>query len=261
MAKHEHIKLDKGLGQHFLADVDYLHRIVDTIGEHVGDMSMVEVGPGAGAMSEYFMRKENYKLIEYDERWANYLPDKYPHLEGKVFNQDFLQTDLNTLFDEEFAVIGNFPYNISSQILFKILDYKEKIPVMVGMFQKEVAERAAGKEGKKTYGILSVLLSAYYDTEYLFDVPREAFNPPPKVTSGVMMMKRKKSLDLPCDAKLLKQIVKMSFNQRRKTLRNSLKPMINHNEELKQLEIFDKRPEQLSVDAFFNLTNLIATNR
>ena len=184
---------------------------------------------------------------------------EFPSLDGRVIEADFLKLDLEDIFDKPFAVVGNFPYNISSQIVFHILDYKDIIPVMLGMFQKEVAERISAKEGSKAYGIISVLTQLYYEAEYLFDVPREAFNPPPKVMSGVMVMKRRKE-DFNIDESLFRQVVKLSFNQRRKTLRNSLKQLLR-DEEVKSLDIFNLRPEQLSLDAFLNLVNIIALQK
>lgn len=255
MAKHANLNLNKSLGQHFLTDKYVLKQIADVVFLHCGNLPLVEIGPGAGALTDFLIETEKYQLIEFDKRWSEHLQQKYPQLKGRITEGDVLRVDFQTLFDEEFAVVGNFPYNISSQILFKILENKEKVPAMVGMFQKEVAERVCSKEGSKAFGILSVLLQVFYDVEYLFDVPREAFNPPPKVISGVMMMKRKENLVLPCNEVLFKQVVKTAFNQRRKTMRNSLKSMMN--EKLKELEIFDLRPEQLSVRAFINLTNII----
>lgn len=258
MAKHQHLSLKKSLGQHFLKDEQVLLQIVDEIKKTCGNLPLVEVGPGAGALSKYFLEYPNYRLIEFDERWVTFLKEQYPTLKDKIIQKDFLQLNLDDILTAPTAIVGNFPYNISSQILFKILDYKDNVPFMVGMFQKEVAERVCSPEGSKAYGIISVLLQAFYETEYLFDVPREAFNPPPKVVSGVMKMTRKSNASLPCNEQKFKSVVKLAFNQRRKTLRNSLKSMLNDN--IKTLEIFDKRPEQLSVEAFVNLTNIIDWN-
>lgn len=259
MAKHQHLSLKKSLGQHFLKDEQVLLKIVDEINNTCGNLPLIEVGPGAGALSKYFIEHTNYRLIEFDERWVVYLQEQYPSLKSKIIQKDFLQLNLQDILKTPTAIIGNFPYNISSQILFKILDYKDNVPFMVGMFQKEVAQRVCSPEGSKAYGIISVLLQAFYKTEYLFDVPREAFNPPPKVVSGVMKMTRKSNATLPCNEQKFKSVVKSAFNQRRKTLRNSLKSMLNDN--IKDLEIFNKRPEQLSVEAFVNLTNIIDLNR
>lgn len=257
MAKHANLSLNKSLGQHFLTDKVVLQKIADAVKQHCGSLPLVEIGPGAGALTDYLIFRDDYKLIEFDKRWSAHLQQKYPQLHGRITEGDVLRVDFDKLFDTQFAVVGNFPYNISSQILFKILEHKEKVPVMVGMFQKEVAERVCSKEGSKAFGILSVLLQVFYDVEYLFDVPREAFNPPPQVVSGVMMMKVKENYTLPCNEVLFKQVVKTAFNQRRKTLRNSLKSMMN--ESIKELELFNLRPEQLSVRAFINLTNIIET--
>lgn len=259
MAKHQDIRLNKGLGQHFLQDQYVLSRIFEAIEEHAGDLPLLEVGPGAGALSALLLEREEYKLVEFDSRWVGHLQKEFPKLKDRIIEADFLELDLEKIFDSPFAVVGNFPYNISSQIVFHILDYRDKVPLMLGMFQKEVAARICAKEGSKTYGILSVLTQLYYETEYLFDVPREAFNPPPKVISGVMVMKRR-SHDFDIDESLFKQVVKLAFNQRRKTLRNSLKQLLR-DEEVKALDIFNMRPEQLSLDAFLNLVNILALQK
>lgn len=256
MAKQHDIKLNKGLGQHFLKDTEVLRKIVWAIDDNIKEeIPFVEVGPGAGALTQFIYKREGLKLIEFDTRWAELLKEKYPSLKDSIYNLDFLKMELDTIYDS-MAVIGNFPYNISSQILFKVLDYKENVPYVLGMFQKEVALRICSKPGNKTYGILSVLLQAFYEATYLFDVSREAFDPPPKVMSGVLVLKRRDQLTLPCNEKFLKQIVKQSFGQRRKTLRNSLKSLIK-TEEIRELSIFDLRPEALGVDGFINLTNLL----
>ncbi|MGB1017652.1 MAG: 16S rRNA (adenine(1518)-N(6)/adenine(1519)-N(6))-dimethyltransferase RsmA [Chitinophagales bacterium] len=260
MAKHANIKLDKSLGQHFLTDQGILNRIFEVVQEHIPDgENIIEVGPGAGALTKYLAKRENYSLIEFDARWAKHLAEKYPNLAANIYNVDFLNLDLTSLHNS-MHVVGNFPYNISTQIMFKVLDYKENVPSVIGMFQKEVAQRICSKHGSKAYGIISVLIQAYYHAEYLFDVPRESFNPPPKVISGVLKLTRKDNLSLNCNPKFLKQIVKMAFNQRRKTLRNSLKQLIS-NDAVKELDVFNKRPEALSVDAFINLTNILDTYR
>jgi len=256
LAKHSNIKLDKSLGQHFLNDAHILEKIVDAINRNIdAKENIIEVGPGAGAMTAYLYKRENFSLVEFDQRWADYLLTKFPNLKGRIYNLDFLKLELDTIYNS-MAIVGNFPYNISSQIMFKVLDYQEKVPVVLGMFQKEVAERICSGPSSKDYGILSVLLQVYYEAEYLFDVPREAFNPPPKVVSGVMVLRRKQNLHINHNEKFFKQVVKMAFQQRRKTLRNSLKALIK-SDEIKELEIFNKRPEQLSVDAFINITNIL----
>lgn len=234
-------------------------RIYNSVEQHCSGLPLLEVGPGSGALSNFLKHKENYKLVEYDDRWAEFLPNEYPELKDKVINVDFLQYDLNLPFEENYAVVGNFPYNISSQIVFHILEYKDKIPASLGMFQKEVAKRIASKEGSKEYGILSVLTQLYYEVEYLFDVPREAFNPPPKVISGVMVMKRR-TVDFEVNHAFFKSIVKIAFGQRRKTLRNSLQQFIK-NDAVKALDIFNRRPEQLSLEAFINLSNMLETQQ
>ena len=259
MAKHQDIKLNKALGQHFLTDQEVLRRIHQLIISECADLPMVEVGPGAGALSALLKDIEDYKLIEYDKRWVQHLITTYPELENKVVNADFLQTNLNDLFEGPFAVVGNFPYNISSQIVFKIMEYKEKVPVMIGMFQKEMARRICAQGGNKEFGVISALTQLFYETEYLFDVPREAFNPPPKVVSGIMMMKRREK-DFVVNPVFFKSVVKIAFSQRRKTLRNSLKQFLK-DEEVKALAIFDKRPEHLSVEAFVNLSNILESKQ
>lgn len=255
MAKHRDIRLNKSLGQHFLRDESVLTQIHDTINEHTEGLPLLEVGPGAGALSRLLQDKEEYKLVEFDPRWVKHLQEEYPKLQGSIIHADFLQTNLTDFFGEPYAVVGNFPYNISSQIVFKILDYKDHIPVMVGMFQKEMAKRICANSGSKALGIISLLTQLYYETEYLFDVPQEAFNPPPKVVSGVMLMKRRQQ-DFSVNPVFFKKMVKLAFNQRRKTLRNSLKQYLK-NDELKALEIFNLRPEQLNLDAFINLSNML----
>jgi len=256
LAKHSNIKLNKGLGQHFLTDAEVLRWIVWSIDDNLKEkIPFVEVGPGAGALTHYLQNREGYKLIEFDTRWADHLKEKFPKLKEQIYNVDFLKMELDTIYSS-MAIVGNFPYNISSQILFKVLDYKENVPFVLGMFQKEVAKRICSTPGNKSYGILSVLIQAFYEAEYLFDVPREAFNPPPKVVSGVLVLKRKERLTLPCNEKFFKQIIKQSFGQRRKTLRNSLKSLIP-NDKIKELEVFNLRPEALSVDAFINIANML----
>jgi 16S rRNA (adenine1518-N6/adenine1519-N6)-dimethyltransferase len=259
LAKHQNIHLNKALGQHFLTDRVVLQEIFNAIETHCGDLPLLEVGPGAGALTELLKGKPNYKLVEYDKRWADHLTSSFVQLQNKVINEDFLQMNLDDAFMEPFAVVGNFPYNISSQIVFKIIDYKDRVPVMLGMFQREMAQRICANEGSKTYGIISVLTQLYFETTYLFDVNPDAFNPPPKVVSGVMVMKRR-TIDFEVNPSFFKSVVKIAFNQRRKTLRNSLKQFLQ-NEELKALPIFDLRPEQLSLHAFINLTNILESKQ
>jgi 16S rRNA (adenine1518-N6/adenine1519-N6)-dimethyltransferase len=200
--------------------------------------------------------------VELDKESVEYLGEHFPELDGKIISADFLKLDLQEVFGkDDFCVIGNYPYNISSQILFKVLDYKDQIPCCSGMFQREVAQRVAAPPGSKTYGILSVLLQAWYDIEYLFTVPEHVFNPPPKVKSGVIKLTRNGVTDLGCDEKLFKTVVKTSFGQRRKTLRNSLRSMVGGNTDVLNQAIFAMRPEQLSVAQFIELTNIIEENR
>lgn len=247
------MKPKKSYGQHFLRVESISEKIADSLLSNVKEVA--EIGPGQGMLTKYLLEKD-YKLIaiEADKDMVGYLANHYPRL--KVVSEDFLKVKLEEYFNNEFAVIGNFPYNISSQIVFKIIEYKEQIPEMVGMFQKEMAERIVAPPGSKTYGVISVLTQAYYEGEYLFTVNREAFNPPPKVTSAVIRLTRKKNLDLGCDEKLFRRIVKTSFQQRRKMLRNTLKPF-TQNKELLQDEFFQQRPERLSVVDFVRIANLL----
>ena len=252
------VKAKKHLGQHFLTDLSIAKKIVDSLSQTNQYKKVVEVGPGMGVLTQYLIEQENYQTfpIDVDRESIGYLVEKYPQLKGNIIYGDFLKMDLNDIAGKEaFAVIGNFPYNISTQILFKVLDYKNQIPEVVGMFQKEVAERFAAPPGSKTYGITSVLLQAFYNVEYLFTVGPEVFDPPPKVQSAVIRFVRNEKLTLDCDEKKFKAIVKMAFNQRRKMMRKSLKILLN--DSIKDDEIFTKRPEQLSVEEFVEITNLI----
>lgn len=243
--------LKKSLGQHFLKDDSICLKIVDALQKNDFNQ-LVEVGAGAGALTKHLIKLQNidFKTVELDDEKVPYLLKQYPVLEGKIIHQDFLQIDAP--FKEEFVVIGNFPYNISSQILFKVLDWKMQVPVVIGMFQKEVAVRVAAKPNNKDYGIISVLIQAFYDVEYLFDVPPESFNPPPKVMSGVIQLTRKKEFANFKSEKQFFNLVKAAFNQRRKMLRNPLKTLFSA-EDL-QNELFTKRAENLSVQDFANLT-------
>ena len=219
---------------------------------------MLEIGPGIGVLTKYLLQKKTTTyVIEIDTESVEYLKSHYLNLADRIIEKDFLKYDINQVFkDEPFAITGNFPYNISSQILFKTLELRQQIPEFSGMFQKEVAQRICSKEGSKVYGILSVLTQAFYDAEYLFTVPPSVFNPPPKVDSGVLRLTRKANYQLPCDEALFFKVVKTAFQQRRKTLRNSLKTF-NLSDNLKANTIFDQRPEQLSVNAFIELTSAI----
>lgn len=241
----------KSLGQHFLKDELIIEKIISVLQQ--GSFSnLLEVGPGAGALTKHLMNISgvNFKAVELDEEKVVYLSKKYPALADKVIHQSFL--DMDRPFAEPFTVIGNFPYNISTQILFKILDWKEDVPCIIGMFQKEVAERAASKEGSKVYGVLSVLMQAYYEIEYLFDVGNECFDPPPKVQSGVIRMTRKATPLGYKNERAFFVLVKTAFNQRRKTLRNGVKGLFSA--DTLQDEIFLKRAEALSVEDFAALT-------
>lgn len=258
----QQVKAKKNLGQHFLTDLSVAQRIADTLLDYM-ETPVLEIGPGMGVLTQYLIADgHDLKVVELDTESVEYLNEHYPELDGRIISADFLKLNLTEIFgDREFCVIGNYPYNISSQILFKILDYKDQVPCCSGMFQREVAQRVAAPPGSKTYGILSVLLQAWYDIEYLFTVPEHVFNPPPKVKSGVIKLTRNSVTDLGCDEKLFKTVVKTSFGQRRKTLRNSLRSMVQNDAEILQNPIFAMRPEQLSVAQFIELTNIIDTTR
>ncbi|MDR2954282.1 MAG: 16S rRNA (adenine(1518)-N(6)/adenine(1519)-N(6))-dimethyltransferase RsmA [Prevotella sp.] len=252
------VRPKKFLGQHFLKDLDIARRIADTL-DDFPNVPVMEVGPGMGVLTQFLIEKErDLKVVELDRESIPYLNDHYPSLHGNIIEGDFLTLDLAAIYNEKFCVIGNYPYNISSQIFFKVLDYKNQIPCCSGMIQKEVAERIAAKPGGKIYGILSVLLQAWYDVEYLFTVSEKVFDPPPKVKSAVVKLTRNKRTKLNCDEKLFKTVVKTSFNQRRKTLRNSIKPLLGKECEIYSNPIFGERPERLSVADFEDLTNLVA---
>jgi 16S rRNA (adenine1518-N6/adenine1519-N6)-dimethyltransferase len=253
--------LKKSLGQHFLKDESVLQKIADAIGDLGRFKAVVEIGPGMGALTAYLIKNkpDNFYVVELDDRWAAHLLQTYPILRGKLIHQDFLQTDL-TFLQNPSHIVGNFPYNISSQIVFKIIDHRNVVSEMTGMFQKEVALRIAAKPGSKDYGVMSVLAQAFYDCQYLFDVPPESFNPPPKVMSGVIRLTRREIKTLNCNEDQFKKVVKTAFNQRRKTMRNSLKELVN-DKALLENDTFNLRPEQLSVAAFEELTRLIYTEK
>ncbi|RHJ90821.1 16S rRNA (adenine(1518)-N(6)/adenine(1519)-N(6))-dimethyltransferase RsmA [Parabacteroides bouchesdurhonensis] len=254
------VKPKKALGQHFLKDLQIAQRIADTVADFKGS-PILEIGPGMGVLTQFLLEAgHDLTVVELDRESVDYLEQNFPALSGRIIGADFLKLDLSTLFDRPFCVIGNYPYNISSQIFFKVLDYKEQIPCCSGMLQKEVAERLAAGPGSKTYGILSVLLQAWYDVEYLFTVSEHVFDPPPKVKSAVLRMVRNDRKELGCDEKLFKTVIKTSFNQRRKTLRNSMKPLLGKDCPDYVLPIFDKRPEQLSVEQFVELTLITERN-
>ena len=250
------VRAKKHLGQHFLRDLEVARRIAASLPLD-GRTSVLEIGPGTGVLTQFLLENPDIDLtaVELDSESVVYLHQHFPQL--KVVEADFLKMDLKSLFSDKFCVIGNLPYNISSQIFFKMLDNKNQIPCLVGMIQKEVAERMAAKEGNKTYGILSVLMQAYYSIDYLFTVHEHVFDPPPKVKSAVIRLTRNDVSRINCDEKLFKTVVKTAFNQRRKQMRNSLKPLIAKENPVFADPIFDKRPEQLSVDAFIELTNMI----
>jgi len=243
--------LKKSLGQHFLKDESICKKIVDALQAHPVHQ-LVEVGPGAGALTKYLLPNDIYqfKAIELDEEKVVYLLKTFPAIANKVINADFLH--ITAPFEGSFTVVGNFPYNISSQILFKILEWKDQVPVVIGMFQKEVAQRVAAHEGSKTYGIISILIQAYYEVEYLFDVPPESFTPPPKVMSGVIRLVRKSTTYNVKSDKAFVQLVKMAFNQRRKMMRNAVKGLFLP--EILADEFFNKRAEQVSIEEFAALT-------
>lgn len=245
----------KFLGQHFLKDENIARQIADSL--TATTPHVLEIGPGMGVLTKYLYNKEglDFHAIEIDRESVAYLHEHYPTLH--VIEGDFLALDLSTLFSEPFAVIGNFPYNISSQILFKVFDNRNCIPEVVGMFQKEVAERVAAKPGSKTYGILSVLLSAFYNIEYLFTVHENVFNPPPKVKSAVIRLRRNGVTSLECDETLFVKVVKIGFNQRRKTLRNALKQLSLPLDAI-PAQLLSLRAEQLSVNDFIILTKSLS---
>lgn len=293
------VRAKKALGQHFLTDQNIAKSIVAALQlpaaggkavasegkvnaevasvpsiqlttEQPARMKVLEIGPGMGVLSQYLLQRQDVdlRMIEIDDESVEYLESHFPQAHGRVIFGDFLKLDIDELFPEEFHVIGNFPYNISSQIFFRIIDYRNRIPQTVCMIQKEVAERIAEKPGSKTYGILSVLLQAWYDIEYLFTVGSGAFAPPPKVQSAVIRLTRNRRTSLDCDENAFKNIVKTAFGQRRKTLRNSLKPIIAakatkegwDTEALTSFTsapVFELRPERLSVEDFIGLTNLL----
>lgn len=244
-------RLKKSLGQHFLKDESIINKIVAALQEDPFK-NLLEVGPGAGALTKNLIKIPGitFKAVELDDEKVPLLKSKYPVLSGKIIHQDFLQ--IEKPFEEPFTVIGNFPYNISTEILFKILDWKDEVPVVIGMFQKEVAQRIAARPGNKIYGVTSALIQPFYDIEYLFDVPPESFTPPPKVMSGMIRLKRRKeTLNVKSD-RAYKVLVKTAFNQRRKTLRNAVKPLFDAT--VIQEDIFTKRAEALSIEDFAELT-------
>lgn len=253
------VRAKKHLGQHFLTDLNIAQKIADTL-TLKNYHCVLEIGAGMGVLTQFLLKKPiEVFVVEIDKESVNYLEQHFPELENRILAHDFLKLDIASFFKKQpLAIIGNFPYNISSQIVFKLLEIRDLVPEFSGMFQKEVAERICQKAGSKTYGILSVLIQAFYDTEYLFSVSENVFSPPPKVKSGVLRLIRKENYTLNCDEKLFFSVVKNAFQQRRKTLRNSLKTMLY--DSIKEEKIFDKRPEQLSVDDFIWITQQIEKN-
>lgn len=254
------VRPKKNLGQHFLTDLNIAKRIADTVDEPYVELPVLEVGPGMGVMTQYLVEKDRpLKVVEIDRESVAYLRENFPRLINNIIGGDFLRMDLNEVFDgQQFVLTGNYPYDISSQIFFKMLDNKDLIPCCTGMIQHEVAVRMAAEPGNKQYGILSVLIQAWYDVEYLFTVEPSVFNPPPKVQSAVIRMTRNAVTDLGCDEKLFKRIVKATFNQRRKMLRVSLRQICNPRPEFFDDPMMTRRPEQLSIPEFVELTNKVA---
>jgi len=253
------VRAKKALGQHFLTDQSVAQGIVEAL-RHSEDLprAVLEIGPGMGVLTRYLLAREDIdlKLVELDGESVEYLLTHFPGMQGKLYEADYLKLDIHALFPGKYRVIGNFPYNISSQIFFKILDDRNLVPEVVCMIQKEVAQRIAEKPGTKTYGILSVLLQAWYDIDYIMSVGSGAFAPPPKVQSAVIRLRRNSRTDLGCDEKMFRQVVKTAFNQRRKTLRNALKPLFPEGF-VSADPIFDLRAERLSVEDFVRLTLLL----
>ena len=255
------VRPKKNLGQHFLTDLSIARRIADTV-DACPDIPVLEIGPGMGVLTQYLVTKDReVKAVEIDSESVAYLHDNFPKLRDNIIGDDFLRMDLNEIFaGHQFVLTGNYPYDISSQIFFKMLDYKDLIPCCTGMIQREVALRMASEPGNKAYGILSVLIQAWYDVEYLFTVDEHVFNPPPKVKSAVIRMTRNGVTDIGCDERLFKRIVKAVFNQRRKMLRVSLRQIFSGmpaRPEFYTNEVMTKRPEQLSVAQFVELTNMV----
>ena len=255
------VKPKKNLGQHFLTDLDIARRIADTV-DACPDIPVLEIGPGMGVLTQYLVEKpREVKAVEIDSESVAYLYEKFPKLRENILGEDFLLMDLTQVFGgKQFVLTGNYPYDISSQIFFKMLDYKNLIPCCTGMIQREVALRMAAAPGSKTYGILSVLMQAWYDVEYLFTVDENVFNPPPKVKSAVIRMTRNEVTDIGCDERLFKRVVKTVFNQRRKMLRVSLRQIFNvakPTDGFYEQDIMTKRPEQLSIAQFVDLTNMV----
>ena len=253
------IRPKKSLGQHFLKDLGIAQRIAETLAAYRG-LPVLEVGPGTGVLTQFLLAAgHDLTVVEIDRASIDYLCTHFSALNGRIIDEDFLSMHLERLYDSSFCVIGNYPYYISSQIFFKVLEHRDRVVCCSGMIQKEVAERLAASPGRKTYGILSALIQPWYDVEYLFTVSEQVFDPPPKVKSAVIRMTRNSRTDLGCDEALYKKVVKTSFNQRRKTLRNSMKPLLGKDYPDYADMIFDKRPEQLGIDDFVRLTKMTDT--
>lgn len=253
------VRPKKSLGQHFLTDLQIAKDIADTV-DYCPDIPVLEIGPGMGMLTQFLAKKSReLKVVELDRESVAYLKTNFTQLGDNIIEHDFLDLNLNETFDgRQFVLTGNYPYNISSQIFFKMLEYKDLIPCCTGMIQKEVAERLAANPGGKTYGVLSVLIQAWYDVDYLFTVHENVFNPPPKVKNAVVRLRRNTKESLGCDEKLFRRIVKTVFTMRRKMLRNGMKQIIGPDHPMLQDQIFTKRPEQLSVNDYIQLTNRIA---
>jgi 16S rRNA (adenine1518-N6/adenine1519-N6)-dimethyltransferase len=251
------VRAKKHLGQHFLVDENIARNIVDAMFNENSTNALIEIGPGTGVLTKHLIDRNNFFALDVDRDSIAFLKKNYPQFSNKIIEADFLETDLEKIVgDRKFNIIGNFPYNISSQIMFKVLEHKTKVDLVVGMFQKEVAERLAEGPGSKVYGILSVLLQAFYEIEYLFTVEPHVFSPPPKVKSAVIKLRRNSVQRLNCDEDLFKKVVKTAFNQRRKQIRNSVRTLLQPGADTSN-KIFDRRPEQLSVEEFVELTLLI----
>ena len=251
------VRAKKSLGQHFLTDLSIAERIAHTL-DDFKHLPVLEVGPGMGVLTQFLLEMGlDLTVVELDAESVDYLEAAYPQLHGRIIGEDFLKMDLHKLYgDAPFCVIGNYPYNISTQIFFKVLEYRDQVRCCSGMLQREVAQRIAEPPGSKTYGILSVLMQAWYDIEYLFTVDEHVFNPPPKVKSGVIRLTRNDVTDLGVDERMFKRIVKASFGQRRKMLRSSLKPIFSSDPSVMERDVFRQRPERLGVDDFIALTRL-----
>jgi len=254
------VRAKKHLGQHFLNDENIAKKIVDALVMADAKTPVIEIGPGTGVLTKYLIEKlgTNLYALDVDRDSVAYLQRHYPASAKNILLQDFLEYDIKQIIKGKFNVIGNFPYNISSQIMFKVLEHRNDVDIAVGMFQKEVAQRLAEKPGSKTYGIISVLLQTYYNIEYLFTVHENVFTPPPKVKSAVIRLTRNERKKLECDEELFTRIVKATFNQRRKQIRNSIKAVIDIPDS-ETIPLFQKRPEQLSVEQFIELTKFVET--